>query len=137
MTDRSGQAHARANRSRSQGKVKGQTTSATSGPLFAASSPSANLQRALESRLRQRLDGRGSPLYALTWKHWDMLSGPRICALRASVRRTSGSDCGGWATPRANKVTDENAYTGDSFWRNASKEEREKVIGEWWDKVNR
>ena len=41
----------------------------------------------------------GSPEYALTWKHWDMPSGPPICALRASGRRTSGSGCIGWATP--------------------------------------
>ncbi len=44
---------------------------------------------------------RGSPLYKLTWKHWDMPWGPQISALRASVRRTSGSDCSGWPTPTA------------------------------------
>src|SRR5690606_2873325 len=43
----------------------------------------------------------GSPEYALTWKHWDMPSGPPICALRASGRRTSDSDCSGWPTPVA------------------------------------
>lgn len=47
-------------------------------------------------------DGRnGSPEYVLIWKAWDMPAGPPICALRASARRTSGSDCIGWATPRA------------------------------------
>jgi hypothetical protein len=44
----------------------------------------------------------GSPEYALTWKHWDMQSGPPICALRASGRRTSDSGCGGWGTPLSN-----------------------------------
>lgn len=44
--------------------------------------------------------GRGSPLYALTWKHWDMPSGPPICALRASGRRISGSGSTGWPTAR-------------------------------------
>ena len=50
----------------------------------------------------------GSPEYELTWKNWDMASGPPICALRASARRTSGSGSGGsqgeamvtgWPTP--------------------------------------
>ena len=54
-------------------------------------SPSAGLQSCLESRLRARLEGLGSPLYGLTWKHWDIGSPPQICALRASVRRTSDS----------------------------------------------
>jgi hypothetical protein len=55
----------------------------------------------LESRLVAALDVHGSPEYALTWKHWDMPSGPPICALRASGRRTSGSACSGWPTPDA------------------------------------
>jgi hypothetical protein len=41
----------------------------------------------------------GSLLYALTWKHWDMPSGPPICALRASAPRTSDSASTGWPTP--------------------------------------
>lgn len=45
----------------------------------------------------------GSPEYELTWKHWDMASGPPICALRASRRRTSGSGFGGWPTPDTNQ----------------------------------
>jgi hypothetical protein len=47
----------------------------------------------------------GSPEFALTWKTWDMQSGPPICALRASVRRTSGNDSTGWPTPTAPVVT--------------------------------
>ncbi len=43
----------------------------------------------------------GSPEYVLTWKHWDMESGPPICALRASARRTSDNACTGWPTPKA------------------------------------
>ncbi len=43
----------------------------------------------------------GSPEYGMTWKSWDMPSGPPICALRASGRRTSGKDFGGWPTPNA------------------------------------
>ena len=76
-------------------------TNATSGPPFTASSPSASLQQCLESRLGVRLAGNGSPLYALTWKTWDMPAGVPICALRASARRISDSDCSGWPTPVA------------------------------------
>ncbi len=78
----------------------------TSGPKCAASLNSAALQSSLESKLRARMEGRGAPEYALTWKHWDMPSGPPICALRASGRRISDKDSTGvegWSTPRANK----------------------------------
>lgn len=71
-----------------------------SGRSSPDSSLSATLQRSLESKLQARLVGRGFPVFALTWKRWDMQSGPPICALRASVRRTSGNDFGGWPTPR-------------------------------------
>ncbi len=50
--------------------------------------------------MRQALDVNGSMEYALTWKHWTMSSGPPICALRASARRTSDSGCSGWPTAR-------------------------------------
>jgi hypothetical protein len=46
------------------------------------------------------MEGYGSPEYVLTWKKWDMQSGPPICALRASVRRTSGKGSTGWPTPQ-------------------------------------
>ena len=72
----------------------------TYGPNFTDSSASANLQRALASRLRARMADYGSPGYKLTWKNWDMPSGPPICALRASVRRTSGKGYSGWQTPK-------------------------------------
>ena len=55
--------------------------------------------------MRQNLDVNGSQEYALTWKRWDMESGPPICALRASGRRTSDSGCGGWHSPQAHDVT--------------------------------
>ena len=102
-TDPSGQDLALANHSVSQGKEKVLTTTGTFGPLFDGSSPSAGLQSALESRLRQRLDGRGSPEYAMTWKHWDMELGPQILAQRASAHRPSvkGSGGAGWQSPSA------------------------------------
>ena len=97
--EQSGQQAAPVSRFRARDSEKALTTNATSGPLFTASSPSADLQRSLENRLRARMDGNGSPLYALTWKIWDMPAGPPICALRASARRISDSDCSGWPTP--------------------------------------
>lgn len=52
--------------------------------------------------------GNGSPLYALTWRQWDMPAGPPICALRARARPISGNDCfsgrAGWTTPLASDV---------------------------------
>ena len=102
---KSGQAHARASRSARPAKAKAQTTRGTCGLNSDESSPSAALQQSLESRLRANLGANGSPEYALTWKHWDMPSGPQICALRASAHRTSDSDCSGslvgWTTPQS------------------------------------
>ena len=74
---------------------------ATFGLFGDTSSPSAILQRSLENKLQQALGVSGSPEFALTWKTWDMQSGPPICALRASGRRTSDSDSGSWPTPMA------------------------------------
>lgn len=73
-------------------------TTGICGQSSGVSSMKENLQQCLENRLRQRMEGIGSPLYGLTWKHWDMKSWQRICALRASVRRTSGNGCSGWPT---------------------------------------
>jgi hypothetical protein len=81
----------------------GLLTSGTSGPRSSISSRSAVLQSSLESRLRQKLEGRGSRLYALTWKEADIPSGPPICRLAASGLRTfakgSGGQESGWPTP--------------------------------------
>jgi len=98
-TNPSGPVPARASRSPKQAKGKWIQTSATYGPLFEPPSPSADLQSSLENRLRQRMDAYGSPEYALTWKHWDMPSGPPICAQRASPRRIEDNGCTGWRTP--------------------------------------
>ena len=86
---------------RAQGSEKAMPTNDTSGPLFTALSPSADLQRSLANRLRARMAGNGSPLFVLTWSDWDMPAGPPICRLRASAPRTSDSACGGWPTTKA------------------------------------
>lgn len=78
---------------------EGQRTLATSGRNFSGSSPSAALQQSLENRLRARMGVDGSPEYVLTWRHWDMSSGPPICALQAYLPRTQDSVFSGWPTP--------------------------------------
>jgi len=99
-TGRSGREAVHASPSRQPESAEEPKTPATYGPLFSASSPSIDLQKSLESRLRVRLDVNGSPEYVLTWKHWDMPSGVPICALRASAPRTSGKGFGGLRTPK-------------------------------------
>ena len=86
ILSRSGPDPVPASRSRSRGREKARKTRDTSGPNFDASSPSACLQSFLASRLEAVLDVNGSPEYELTWKRWDMQSGPPICALRARAR---------------------------------------------------
>lgn len=105
----SGLDHAHANPSASPASIELMRITAISGRKCADSSASAILQSFLESKLRQNLAGTGSALYGLTWKRWDMQSGQQICALRASVRRTSdsaftGVPCG-WPTPTSNNGT--------------------------------
>ena len=97
---RSGPDHVPVSRFRAQDSEKDMPTDATSGPLFNTSSPSASLQRSLGSRLRAKMAGSGSPLYALTWSEWDMPAGVPICRLRGSARRTYGSEHSGWPTPK-------------------------------------
>ena len=100
-----GQEAARANLSARQALEEGLMTKDTFGPCSGGSSSSVSLQRSLESRLRQRLEGRGGALYKLTFKQWDMQPLPPIFALRASVRRTSDNGCFGWPTPQAFDAT--------------------------------
>jgi len=64
------------------------------------------LSERLGQRLMQNLEGRGSPLFNLTWKRSVTRSGHVIYRLRASARRTSDSDSGGWPTPVAKEQHD-------------------------------
>jgi len=97
-----------ANPSATPAKGQEQMTPDTSGLRCAASLASASLQLSLESKLQAALDVNGSPEYALTWKRWDMQSGPPICALRARAHRISASvsigERKGWATPLAQQA---------------------------------
>jgi hypothetical protein len=103
-TARCGPAHVPVSRFRSLDSEKAMPTSATSGPLFTASSPSAALQQSLESRLRARMDASGSPEFALTWRLQDMPAGPPLCRLQPSARRTEGSGFTGWRSPGVESV---------------------------------
>jgi len=100
---KSGRAHAPASPSVQPASGKAKRTKGISGPLFTPSSPSGDLQRFLESRLRQLMDVTGSLEFGLTWKVLDMPSEPSICQLRASGHRTSDSGSSGlphgWARP--------------------------------------
>ena len=97
--DQHGLAHALASLSARQVKALGLQTSGIYGPPGNTSSTSAGLQSSLESRLRARLLSLGSTLYTLTWKAWVTPSGVSRFRLRASVRRTSGTERSGWPTP--------------------------------------
>lgn len=98
-----GQDPARASLSARQAQEAGSLMSGTSGRTGTTSSMSADLQSSLASRLQVRTASVGSTLYKLTWKDRATPSGRLICALRASVRRTSDSASGllGWPTPVA------------------------------------
>ena len=104
--DPSGLALARANRSANQDALKAFATTGTSGQLSDPSSASATLQQSLENRLLVRMAGHGSQVYVLTWKRWDMESGPSISALRGSVQTTLGKGFTGWPTPDTVNICD-------------------------------
>lgn len=101
QADQSGQEVARVNLSARQAKERELLTLVTSGPRSFGLSASATLQLHLGSKLREMLDANGSLEYVLTWKHWDMVWGQPICALRARARRISDSGYSGWPTPTA------------------------------------
>ena len=102
MMFRYGQDLARVSLFLRQGNNKGQKMNDTSGQKCADSSESARLQSSLASKCQAELDVNGSQEYVLTWKRWDMPSGPPICALRARARHKSASgstgELFGWAT---------------------------------------
>ena len=94
-----------------QAKALGLMTSGICGPHGTTSLSSAALQSSLESRLQARMPLSGGILFKLTWKQRTTPQGRRICALRASVPRTSDSDCGGRGTP----TKDEAGGTAEQF----------------------
>lgn len=101
MIARYGQVAAPANLSARQAKAAGLMTSGTFGRTSTTSLKNAGLTQSLVSKLQAKTDSLGSTLYKLTWKQRNTPLQLSISALRASVRRTSGSDSSGWPTPRA------------------------------------
>lgn len=105
MPDLFGQAVVPASHSAAPAKARRAMTNVTCGLAGHLSSPSADLQSSLESKLKRRLDGVGSILFSLTWKRRATPAGRPYCQLAASARRTSGSGFGlspkGWTTPTA------------------------------------
>jgi hypothetical protein len=85
------------------GKGKDSQISVMYGLHGSGSYESAALTSSLANRLRQKLASRGSTLFRLTWKERRTPSGRSISALRAAVRRTSGSDFTSLPTPAANE----------------------------------
>lgn len=98
-----GQDLAPANLSARQAKEQGLMMSGIYGLIGTGSSASASLQSSLANRLQARTASTGSTLYKLTWKESTTPLGQRICALRASGRRTSDNGCFSYPTPRAAK----------------------------------
>lgn len=99
----SGPAPVPASRSRTRARGAEFATLDIFGQHGSRSSGSAALQSSLESRLRQQLASGGSTLFSLTWNDAVTPSGRRICALRASARRTSDSGCTSWPTPTVSR----------------------------------
>lgn len=97
----------------------GSTMNAISGRKYGGSPRSVALNESLGNRLPARMEGYGSPEYALRWKFWDIALGPPICALQASTRRTSGNGFGGWPSPQ-NRQRGGGDYT-----------DPEKVLARW------
>ena len=106
-----GQVLVPASRSARRGNGRARPTPGTCGPSSTGSSASVALQRCLANRLRATTDCGGSMEYALIWKDRVTPSGRRICALRASGRRTSGSDFSGAPTPTVTSIIDKDDPT--------------------------
>ncbi|HQT65812.1 MAG TPA: hypothetical protein PLO16_15015 [Acidocella sp.] len=98
-----GQDHALASLSALRELEPGSTTSGICGPNFTGLSRQDALSALLGSKLKARLEGRGSTLYRLTWKEAVTPSGRRYYALRASAPRTSDTGGSGWPTPTVKK----------------------------------
>lgn len=79
----------------SSASTPGTPTPVTFGRSSGGSSPSADLQSSLASRLVARMDSYGSPEFVLRWKSLDTALGPPILRRAASAPRTSASASSG------------------------------------------
>ena len=88
----------------------GLPTPGTFGRSFGGSSPSADLQSSMASKLQANKGLCGSPEYEAVWKSSAMTLGPPIFRLVASARRTSDSGYSGWPTPQRFDADNPNTY---------------------------
>lgn len=86
-----------------------------------ASSASANLQFALESKLAQRLPKGGLTMFIKGWKRKATPLGRLYCQLAPSVRPIDESDCGLWPTPDASDSRDRGSYNDPCVQRRIAK----------------
>ena len=96
-------------------------------------SPAPQLSERLGARLMERLARFGSMEYSLTWKRRVTPAGRLFYQQRASGRRTSGRDCGGWPTATAvDRVRDEETLQkcADFRKRNANQNTVPLYLGE-------
>tara|TARA_R110000868_G_scaffold346157_1_gene607183 strand:- start:441 stop:1208 length:768 start_codon:yes stop_codon:yes gene_type:complete len=100
IVDLFGQVVAHANRSALQVTAKAQTTTAICGLHGLNSLSSADLTLCLGNKLKVQLSTVGSTLFNLTWREKVTALGLRVSLLRASVRRTSDTDCTSWRSPQ-------------------------------------
>lgn len=100
MTDLFGRVVVLASPLASQAPVKALPTNATSGQLGSNSLSSADLTLSLANKLKARLNTDGSILFKMTWREKVISSGLPVYLLRASVRRTSDTDCTSWRSPQ-------------------------------------
>lgn len=123
----SGPAPARVSRSRSPEHRRVSTTHGIFGPSSSALSPSDDLQRSLENRLRARLNG--SDLCEVNWKRWDTPWGQCLSKPRARVRTISGTDTGLWLTPHCPRAHDSDEAPGKFY---PSKRQMDVVAQATW-----
>jgi len=102
-TDQSGQVPVLASLSARQAKEAGLLMSGTYGRPCSTLSRSADLERCLVSKLRQRTASLGSTLFHLTWKDRATPSRRWISRLAASGRRISEAGCTSWASPESSQ----------------------------------
>lgn len=116
MTDPSGPEAVLVSRGAWRAKARVSTIPAIFGRPGSGSSSSDALQRCLESRLRTRMDGTGSTLFALRWKRTVTPSGRSILQRLAVVRRTDAHDCILWVNRGGPTPTSGNGGGNLSEW---------------------
>lgn len=110
----SGQAPARASRSRSRGKVSGGTIQGIYGPTcFDCCAPRGPLSRWV-NRLVAKLATSGSTEWLLILREKATPQGRSIYRLAPSTPRTGGTGCIGWPTPRASPNENRNTQSAPS-----------------------